>query len=86
MSVEFIAADTTPEADRVLTEIYRGMTGVRRLELAMRASDSLRTVVAAGVKRRHPEYDDRQVQLAVIRLTLGDELFFKAYGNVEAAP
>jgi len=31
------------------------------------------------VRRRHPDDDERQVRLAVIRLTLPDELFSAAY-------
>ncbi len=35
--------------------------------------------MAEGVRKRHPDYDDRQVRLAVIRLMLPEELFLKAY-------
>ena len=45
-------------------------------------SESLREVVAAGVRHRHPEYDEKQVRLAVIRLALGDDLFHKVYPGV----
>jgi hypothetical protein len=32
-----------------------------------------------GVRKRHPEYDDHQIQLAVIRLMLPEELFLHIY-------
>ena len=85
MAVEFVPADTTPEAAWVQLEAYRHMGGVRRLELAFELSDFLRGFVESGVRSRHPEYDQNQVKLAVIRLTVGDELFRKAFPGVSIA-
>jgi hypothetical protein len=82
MAMETVPADTTLEAARVQYDIYRRMPPERRLELALRMSDSLRALTAAGVRHRHPEYDEEQVRLAVIRLTLGDELFRQVYPGV----
>ena len=79
MAVEVIPADTTPEAAAVQLEIFRRMSPERRLELAFEMSANLREVVAAGVRSRHPDYGEQEVRLAVIRLTLGDELFFRVY-------
>jgi hypothetical protein len=43
-------------------------------------------VSAAGVLRRHPNYSDEQVRMAVIRMRLGEALFKKVYPGVEVAP
>jgi hypothetical protein len=83
MNVELIPADTTPEAWRVQVEVYRRMSPSRRLELACQMTDSLRRVVAAGVRARHPEYSEEQVRLAFARLWLGDDLFCKVHPGVE---
>jgi hypothetical protein len=83
MSPIGIPADTTLEAARVQYDIYRRMAPSKRLELAAQMSTALRELVAAGVRHRHPEYDERQVKLAVIRLTLGEELFRKVYPGVD---
>jgi len=83
MSVDFAPADTTLEAARVQMEIYRSMTPARRWELTSEMSDFVRTISADGVRSRHPEYSEAQVQLAVIRISLGKELFGKAYPGVE---
>jgi len=83
MALEVVPADTTPEAALVQREIFRRMSPSRRLELACQMSDFLRDVVAAGVRSRHPEYDEYKVKLAVVRLTVGDELFQKAYPGVQ---
>ena len=86
MGVEVIPADTTPEAAWVQLEIYRRLSPARRLELAFGMSNSLREIVAAGVRSRHPGYNEEQVRLAVIRLYLGEELFKKAYPGRNVAP
>jgi hypothetical protein len=82
VTVELIPADTTHEAAMVQLEIFRRMPPEQRLQLAFQMTDSLRQVAAAGVRHRHPEYNEQQVRLAVIRLTLGDQLFHEVYPGV----
>jgi hypothetical protein len=86
MGVEVIPADTTPEAAAVLLDIYRRMPPWRRLEIALELGDMVRSLSAAGVRSRHPEYTEDQVRLAVIRLSVGDELFRKAYPGEDVQP
>ena len=45
----------------------------------MRCTRWLVPLTRAGIRARHPEYDDAAVRLAEIRQRLGDELFVKAY-------
>jgi hypothetical protein len=85
MNLEIIPADTTPEAWAVLVNIYRRMSPGRRLELVCEMSDSLRRLVADGVRHRHPDYTEDQVRLAVIRLWLGEDLFRQGYPGVDIA-
>jgi hypothetical protein len=75
----FLPSDTSLEAIRVQHAIYRRMPPEKRLRLAFQMSDSARAIAAAGVRARHPEYTERQVRLAVIRLRLGEELFRRVY-------
>jgi hypothetical protein len=85
MDVPIIPVDTSPEAAQVQVEIFRRMVPSRRLQLALEMGDSLRALVAAGIQQRHPEYAPQQVRLALIRLTLGKELFQKAFPGKEIA-
>jgi hypothetical protein len=85
MNIEPIPADTTAEAARVHLEIIRRLSPDKRMELALRLSGTIRDVVADGVRNRHPEYDEEQVRLAVMRLMLGAELFQKVRPGVEIA-
>jgi hypothetical protein len=78
--------DTSLEAARVQHQVYRSMAPEKRLEMACRMSDEARSLSAAGVRSRHPEYTERQVQLAVIRMCLGEELFRLAYPGQNVVP
>lgn len=83
MSAKWIAADTSEEAARVQSAVFRRMAAEKRLELALQMTAELRRRLADGVRQRHPDYNERQVQLAVIRLTLGEELFQSVYPAVD---
>ena len=71
--------DTTPQAEQVQLEIFRRMGPEKRLQAGISLSRMCRELLAEGVRRRHPEYDDREVKLAAIRLTLPENLFLAAY-------
>lgn len=83
MNQDFISRDTTLEAARIEISILRkiGMEG--RGRMAIELSDNLRATVEAGIRQRHPEYDDNMVKLAALRLAIGEELFRKAYPDLE---
>src|SRR4029077_12585712 len=72
MKLEIVPADTTLEAARVQFDVFRRMPAHRRLELALQMSTALRNLAASGVRSRHPDYSEKQVRLAVARLTLGE--------------
>jgi hypothetical protein len=86
MDRKWIPADTTPEAARVEDEIFRRMPPSRRLELALEMSDEVLAITAAGVRSRHPEYTEDQVRLAVLRLSLGEELFRQVFPDSDVRP
>lgn len=56
-----IPADTTIEAARKQFEILRRLDAQTRLSIACELSDYLRNIVEAGVRLRHPEYDQTSV-------------------------
>ena len=71
--------DTTQEAEKIQLDIFRRMGPERRLQAGLALSRTCRELLREGVRRRHPDYDERQVLLAVIRLTLPEDLFSAAY-------
>ena len=50
------------------------MGGAARVAVMFRLSESARRWSMAGIRRRHPDYDDFQVRLALARMILGDDL------------
>jgi hypothetical protein len=75
--------DTTGEAEAIQIEIFRAMGAEGRLQAAIDLAQTSRKLLAAGVHKRHPEYDDDQVRYAVIRLSLGEEWFLKVYPHAK---
>lgn len=71
--------DTSPEADQLQIEIFRRMGPEKRLEAGIALSHTCRKLLEAGVRRRHPEYGEEEIRLAVIRLTLPEDLFLAVY-------
>ncbi len=78
--------DTSLEAFRTQLEIYRQMSPEARLEQALQWSEQVQELGRIGIRSRHPEYTDREVQLASIRLRLGNELFRRVYPGIDVQP
>jgi len=51
----------------------------RGIELAARLSEDARVMALAGIRQRHPDYDDSHARYALFRLLVGDELFCRAW-------
>lgn len=68
MNFNILPPDTTLEAARIRFSILRQIGLEGRAKMAIELSDGLRTVIEAGVRQRHPEYDDNMVRLAANRL------------------
>jgi len=66
--------DTTPRARAVQLAAFRRLTSSERVAIACQLSDETRGLAADGVRYRHPEYSEKQVQQVVCRLLLGPEL------------
>ena len=71
--------DTNPDAEKVQIEIFRRMGPEKRLQSAALLSETCRTLLAEGIRMRHPDYNEEQVGLAVIRSLLPEDLFLRAY-------
>jgi hypothetical protein len=49
------------------------MGGPARSVIAFRLTDMTRRMAEAGIRQRHPDYDEGRVRRALLRLRLGDE-------------
>ena len=71
--------DTSPEARDAQLVALRRMGAARRMTTAAQMSDDVRAMALAGIKARHPHYDDATARWALFRLLLGDALFVKVW-------
>jgi hypothetical protein len=78
-----IPADTSLDAHQAQIAAYRRMGGAARVAVMFRLSESARRWSMAGIRRRHPDYDDFQVRLALARMTLGDDLVRRVWPDRE---
>jgi len=80
--MEPIASDTTIEAAAVQARVLRKIGIEGRARMTFQLSNNMRSTVEAGVRYRHPEYNERQVKREVMRLMIGDKLFKEVCRNM----
>ena len=51
------------------------------MAMTFELSDNMRSIVADGVRHRHPQWDEPTVEREVLRLMIGDELFGEVFGK-----
>ncbi len=73
-----VSADTDAEAEAVQFDAFRRMTPQRRVEVAVEMTEEAMAIAAAGIRDRHPDYNESLVAWAVKRLRLGDDDLFRA--------
>lgn len=78
--------DTTIEAEGAQLEALKRMGPEGRLRAAIELSHTSRMLLTEGVRRRHPEYNEKQIKLKVISLLLPPELFSSAYPESQNIP
>ena len=81
--MNMIPADTTIEAARKQFEILRKLKQEERLKMAFDMSNNLRSIVEAGVRLRHPDYDEQKIKREVLRLMIGETLFKQIYPDIK---
>jgi hypothetical protein len=67
--------DTTAAARAHLDRLYRAMSPRQKIERVLALCEATRLFALAGLRRRFPGEDDRQLRLRLAELTLGPELF-----------
>jgi hypothetical protein len=67
-------SDTTDEVLEIQLDCFRRMTPQERIAKMASWSSQIKRMGFEAIRRRHPEYDDLQVQCKFIELTYGEEL------------
>jgi hypothetical protein len=65
------AFDTSARVAAIHVQLYRDAGEAKRAEIMADLSDALRELAAAGVRQRHPQYDDDQVRQEVLSVFYG---------------
>lgn len=78
-SCEVRSRDTTSESHEAQLQAYRRLGSAGRANIAARLSADTRELARGGIRARHPDYTDEEVERALRRLWLGDELFRRAW-------
>ncbi len=86
MAKPSIPYDTSLHSANVQDDVLRKMDIRQRAEMTFELSDNVHKLTEAGVRSRHPEYDDNTVAMAVTKLKIGDSLFKEVYGDIELEP
>lgn len=71
--------DTSPEAAAAQLRWLRRRTLDERLRMTIQLSEDVRELSRCGIRARHPDYSPEEVEWALRRLMLGDELFHAAW-------
>jgi len=66
-----MAFDTSPRVAEVHNQLYREIGPAGRARIAAELSDALRELAIAGVRYRHPEFDEAQVMKEVVAVFYG---------------
>jgi hypothetical protein len=74
-----MALDTSAALEERQFAVYRAMSPERRVELAFEMSEAARRLALDGVRQRHPEYSERDVFMALMRMLHGDEMVQRAW-------
>ena len=76
-NIELIPRDKTLEAYRYQIEVLKKLGAGRRSKSMGSLCRGVRCTLKAGIRMRHPNYDNRQMKIAFIRLFAGEEAFRK---------
>jgi hypothetical protein len=75
--------DTSREAYERQLEGYRHMASERKGELVAELSETVRELSRAGIRARHPEYDEDDVKRALALLLYGRKIAQRLWPGAE---
>ena len=73
-------SDTSPEAERVLIELYRRMPAWQKLRQVSQLTRAVQKLAMCDIRRRHPHADEREQQLRLASRWLDAETMRRVFG------
>ena len=74
------ASDTSPEVSARVIARWRAMSPTEKLDLVDELNRACAELATIGVRQRHPDATDREIQLRVLSLSVDRDLMMAAYG------
>jgi hypothetical protein len=71
--------DTSRESERLLIEAYRSMDSVEKVRRMTELSLGCREWARAGIRSRHPEADEREVEMRLLALRLDRDTMIRLF-------
>lgn len=68
------SADTSVEAEKVQIDLLRKASPEKRLSLMCSLSETVRFLSKQAIQQKHPEWDQREVNIAFVEYHYGKEL------------
>jgi hypothetical protein len=73
--------DTSAAARRAQRAVFRRLAPADRVALAIQMSEEARALAADGIRHRRPNVGEAEIETALRRLMLGDELADRVDGS-----
>jgi hypothetical protein len=73
-----MTTDTTPATEKRQHEIFKRMSGERKLLLAMSFSDQIRDIAIEGLRRRHPSVSEEDLKTIYFKKMFGVTITHRA--------
>ena len=74
-------SDTSPEAEAVLIALLRQAPSWRKFKMVRDLNATVKQFALAGIRQRHPNATEREVNRHLADLLLGEELAALVYGE-----
>ena len=73
-------SDTSPEAEKLLIELYRRMPAWQKLRQVSDLTRMVQDLALCDIRRRHPHADEREQRLRLASRWLSADTMRKVYG------
>ncbi|MEO0096096.1 MAG: hypothetical protein ABIL44_12665 [candidate division WOR-3 bacterium] len=73
--------DTDQFSEEQQIKIFKKIPGEVKLSMSLDLTRTAIELLKTGIKQRHPEYSDEEIEIALKRLLLTDELYEKVYNK-----
>lgn len=78
--MDWIHTDTSPEAERVLIDLYRRMSTVEKAQRLQQAMEAVEQLASARIRAQYGGISEEERRLRLAALRLPREMMIRAFG------